>query len=83
VGSRTYAIDYTTTTAGIGNSSNCCAPNVATHLMHGSLKLRTVHFGYSTIIYENKVSKQNIFPWFKGTIASRPRPKFEINCLFQ
>jgi hypothetical protein len=34
----------------------------------GPLKLRTVHFGDSTIIYENKVSKQNIFLWFKGTI---------------
>jgi hypothetical protein len=35
-----------------------------------------MHFGDSTIIYENKVSKQNIFPWFKGTIESRPHPKF-------
>jgi hypothetical protein len=31
-------------------------------LVHGPLKLRTVHFGDSTIIYENKVSKHNIFP---------------------
>jgi hypothetical protein len=46
------------------------------HGPHGPLKLRTVHFGDSTIIYENKISKQNIVPWFKGTIESRPHPKF-------
>jgi hypothetical protein len=41
-----------------------------------------VHFGDSTIIYENKVSKQNIFPWFNGTIESNPHLRFQINCLF-
>jgi hypothetical protein len=55
---------------------------IADHLAHGPLKLRTVHFSDSTIIYENKVSKQNIFPWFKGTIESRAHPKFQINCSF-
>jgi hypothetical protein len=30
--------------------------------MHGPLKLRTVHLGDNTIIYENKVSVQNVFP---------------------
>jgi hypothetical protein len=39
-------------------------------LDHGPLKLRTVHFGDITIIYESKVSEQNIFPWLKGTIES-------------
>jgi hypothetical protein len=41
--------------------------HTVTHMcptVHGPLKLRTVHFGDSTIIYENKISKQNIFPWF-------------------
>jgi hypothetical protein len=42
--------------------------NVPPDAGHGPLKLRTVHFGDSPIIYENKVSKQNIFPWSKGTI---------------
>jgi hypothetical protein len=44
--------------------------------VHGPLKLRTVHFGDITIIYESKVSKQNIFTWLKGTIESRPHTKF-------
>jgi hypothetical protein len=50
---------------------------------HGPLKLRTVHFGDITIIYESKVSEQNIFPWLKGTIESRPHTKFQINCSFK
>jgi hypothetical protein len=50
---------------------------------HGPLKLRTVHFGDITIIYESKVSKQNIFPWLKGTIESRPHTKFQTNCSFK
>jgi hypothetical protein len=50
---------------------------------HGPLKLRTVHFGDITIIYESKVSEQNIFPWLKGTIESRPQTKFQINCSFK
>jgi hypothetical protein len=50
---------------------------------HGPLKLRTVHFGDITIIYESQVSEQNIFPWLKGTIESRPHTKFQINCLFK
>jgi hypothetical protein len=52
-------------------------------MIHGPLKLRTVHFGDITIIYESKVSEQNIFPWLKGTIESRPHTKFQINCLFK
>jgi hypothetical protein len=31
-------------------------------IVHGPLKLRTVHFGDITIIYESKVFEQNIFP---------------------
>jgi hypothetical protein len=50
---------------------------------HGPLKLRTVHFGDITIIYESKVSEQNIFPWLKGTIESRPHTEFQINCSFK
>jgi hypothetical protein len=50
---------------------------------HGPLKLRTLHFGDITIIYESKVSEQNIFPWLKGTIESRPPTKFQINCSFK
>jgi hypothetical protein len=50
---------------------------------HGPLKLRTVHFGDITIIYESKVCEQNIFPWLKGTIESRPRTKFQIHCSFK
>jgi hypothetical protein len=49
---------------------------------HGPLKLRTVHFGDITTIYESKVSEQNIFPWLKGTIESRPHTKFQISCSF-
>jgi hypothetical protein len=29
---------------------------------HGPLKLRTVHLSDNTIIYESKVSVQNVFP---------------------
>jgi hypothetical protein len=35
-----------------------------------------VHFGDITIIYESKVSEQNILPWLKGTIESRPHTNF-------
>jgi hypothetical protein len=45
-------------------------------LSHGPLKIRTVHFGDITIIYESKVSEQNIFLWLKGTIDSRQTPNF-------
>ena len=31
-------------------------------LGHGPLKLRTVHLSDNTIIYESKVSVQNVFP---------------------
>jgi hypothetical protein len=55
----------------------------AARVTHGLLKLRTVHFGDITIIYESKVSEQNIFPWLKGTIESRPHTKFQINCSFK
>jgi hypothetical protein len=41
-------------------------------LTHGPLKLRTVHLRDNTINYESKVSVQNVFPLFKGTIMSRP-----------
>jgi hypothetical protein len=30
--------------------------------MHGPLKLRTVHLSDNTIIYESKISAQNVFP---------------------
>jgi hypothetical protein len=53
------------------------------YFSHGPLKLRTVHFGDITIIYESKVSEQNIFPWLKGTIESSPHTKFQINCSFK
>jgi hypothetical protein len=64
-----------------GGQQTCACTYVCVSI-HGPLKLRTVHFGESTLIYENKVSKQNILPWFKGTIESRPHPKFQINCSF-
>jgi hypothetical protein len=51
--------------------------------IHGPLKLRTVHSGDITISYESKVSEENIFPWLKGTIESRPHTKFQINCSFK
>jgi hypothetical protein len=50
---------------------------------HEPLKLRIVHLSDSTIIYESKVSVQNVFPGFKGTIMSRPHAKFQINSSFQ
>jgi hypothetical protein len=31
-------------------------------IMHGPLKLRTVHLSDNTMIYESKVSVQNVFP---------------------
>jgi hypothetical protein len=43
-------------------------PFVTGYSVHGPLKLKTVHFGDITIIYESKVSEQNIFPWLKGTV---------------
>jgi hypothetical protein len=52
------------------------------NLTHGPLKLRTVHFGDITIIYESKVSEQNIFPWLKDTIESRPHTKLISDQLF-
>jgi hypothetical protein len=57
--------------------------NAAWCSSHGPLKLRTVHFGDITIIYESKLSEQNILPWLKGTIESRPNTKFQINCSFK
>jgi hypothetical protein len=57
--------------------------NIFSLTNHGPLKLRTVHFGDITIIYESKVSEQNIFPWLKGTIESRQHTEFQINCLFK
>jgi hypothetical protein len=69
---------------GIGLKDNIfLRPKDHANLNHGPLKLRTVHFGDITIIYESKVSEQNIFPWLKGTIESRPHTKFQINCLFK
>jgi hypothetical protein len=43
---------------------------------HGPLKLRTVHFGDSTTIYENKVSKQNIFHGLKALLNQDHIPNF-------
>jgi hypothetical protein len=57
--------------------------SICSYFIHGPLKLRTVHFGDITIIYESKVSEQNIFPWLKGTIESRPHKKFQLNCSFK
>jgi peroxiredoxin len=36
---------------------------------HGPLKLRTVHLSDNTIIYESKVSVQNVFPDLKALIC--------------
>jgi hypothetical protein len=67
-----------------GGGGSGCKQNQAWRATdHGPLKLRTVHFGDITIIYESQVSEHNIFPGLKGTIESRPHTKFQINCSFK